>query len=230
MISFSDKLALYSQRPVSEPKLKVNKGDISLTFIMFKKAHNTMVFIYTITIFRYRDDKGVLITDLKNKDVDMSSLRSAVLSYLPKEDIKYLDIDLLTTKNVEFSLKENWYKDSMEKLFPVKTFNIFKKDFRLKNPPPLMIRTTCVNTKLWNDLVIEKLRKYFKENQIKKSFSFFNLVNKMFSFTTYFDLFDWSYSPIYNIVEGSMKNKWIVLMLIGTNKLLNKDNNNGDNK
>lgn len=197
---------------------------------MFKKAHNTMVFVYTLTIFRYRDDKGVLITDLTNKDVDMNSLRSAVISHLSKDDVKYLDIDILNTRKVEFSLKEDWYKDAMEKLNPVKTFNIFKKDFRLKIPAPFIVRTACVNTKLWNDLVVEKLRKYFKESQIKKHFSFFGLVNKMFSFTTYFDLFDWSYSPIYNIIEGSMKNKWIVLMLIGTNKLLNKDNNNGDNK
>ena len=230
MISFSDKLALYSQKPSSEPKIKVNKSDISLTFIMYKKAHNTMVFVYTITIFRYRDIEGKLITDIKNKDVDMASLKKAVLDYLYKNDLKYIDIDLLTTKKVEFSLKEEWYEEAMGNLSPVKTFNIFKKDFRLKIPVPFIVKTTCINTKLWNDLVIEKLRKYFKENQIKKHFSFFNLVNRMFSFTTYFDLFDWSYSPIYNIIEGSMKSKWIVLILIGTNKLLNKDNNNGDNK
>ena len=53
---------------------------------------------------------------------------------------------------------------------------------------------------------------FLKATSRKKHFSLFGLVNKMFSFTNYFDLFDWGYSPIYNIIEGSMKNKWIVLI------------------
>ena len=222
MISFSDKLALSSIKQPTGPKVKVNKNDISLTFVFYKKGNGSVVLVYTISIFRYRDDKGNLITDLTKKDVDMTSLKNAILEHIYSGDRKYVDIVLLTTKRVEFSLKEDWFEEAMKGLSPYKTLNMFKKDFKLKIAPPFFIRTTCVNTKLWNDLVVEKLRKYFKESNIKKNFSFFGLISRAFKFTTYFDMFDWSYSPIYNIIEGSMKAKWIVLILIGTNKLLSK--------
>ena len=222
MISFSDKLALSSIKQSTDPKVKVNKSDISLTFIFYKKGAGSVVLVYAISIFRYRDDKGALITDLTNKDVDMTSLRNAVMEHIYSGDRKYVNINLLTTKKVEFSLKEDWFEDAMKNLSPNKFFSVFKKDFRLKISPPFFIKTTCVNTKLWNDLIVEKLRKYFKESNIKKSFSFLGIINKAFSFTTYFDMFDWSYSSISNIVEGSMKAHWVVLILIGTSKFLRK--------
>ena len=183
---------------------------------------------YSITIFKYRDMNGQLITEFQKKDLDMNSLRKAVMDQIKESDRKYIDIYYIDTQKVEFIVKEKWFEDAMKNISLFKKISIFKKDFRLKTEPPFMVKTTCVNTKEWNDLVIGKLKKYITNNNLKNYFSILTLAKKLLSFSTYFDMFDWSYSSTYNVVEGSMKAKWVALIVFGATKIIQKDNY-GDN-
>lgn len=227
-MTFRDRLSLYSIKPQNDPKCKVEKRDISLTFLYYKKTRDSISLSYAITIFKYRDMNGQILTELGKKDVDMNSLRKAVMDQLIEADRKYFDINSIDTRKVEFVLKEKWFEDAMKNITLFKQISIFKKDFRLKTAPPLLIRTTCVNTKSWNDIIVSKVKKYITDTSLKKHFTILSVAKRLLSFSTYFDMFDWSYSSVYNVLEGSMKAKWVALVLFGASKIIQKDKY-GDN-
>ena len=221
-MDYRDALSYYSVKPQNDPKCKIEKKDISLTFLYYRRKNNTMTVTYSVTIFNYRDMNGQIIDPSSPKDIDIPSFRKAVIEQISEADRKYVEINLLTTRLVEFAINEKWFEDSMKNLSVFKVLNLFKKEFRLKVLPPLIIRTTCVNSKEWNDLVVEKLKKYITNDSIKKYFSFLNLVKSIFSMSTYFSMFDWSYSSIYNIVEGTLKPKWMAIVLFGASKIIKR--------
>ena len=140
-------------------RIHLKPEDISLSFLSSREIGDNyrVEFLVQINSKQAMQDPSKILV---NSDIDMASLRNAIVSKLVPADRKYMLLKNFTTIKAEFLFDSNlWLKDTLSNVEPKTTFTTFSKIFKFKIPLPPMILRDAVRTG-FPQFLIRKFKKY----------------------------------------------------------------------
>ena len=212
-------------------KLKLNKNEVSLSFLQSKDTGGTLVLTYAVQIV----PKGRKI-DPKRRispaTVDMTSLREGILSSIRGYDRKYLILKKFDDKKAVFHFDhETFLKDSTRGMKPVTKYSKFNREFKFKKVPPREVLRNAIPS-TFGDFITRKFIDWMEDNQSKQKKWFEFLIPKTQQSrvrTKFRNMFDWSYDQQKNTIFASLKSIYVVALIyatgVGVKKLTARDLN-----
>lgn len=204
--------------------IKIKKSDVKLKLTSSKDMGKT---------FRVECSIDILKKDLKDlpekitmRDVDTSSLKEAIFANLDKKDEEYMDLVKFDLYKATFDLKfDKWLKDATKGISGLKDIKSFSIDFKLKEPPPPIIKKDVLKTE-WNDFITRRFKQWVSEKKGREN----RLLNIIFPKAVIdsinrrlYNMFDWKYNNRLNKMEANLKNIWVSALLYSTIKLTKKE-------
>ena len=203
---------LYNQNLPS--KVKIRKQDIFLQFLLARDLGNTykVSFLLTLNPKEKIQNPELLLTP---RNVDMVSLKNAILQSIQPYDRKYMILKNYDTKKAEFILDtKKWINDAMSTIRPITTLHKFSRVFRLKTQPPRMILYDPMSA-MFGKFVLRQFNNYMiqraKYNTWFKSFLPDNLRRNIRAKVR--NMFDWEYDMQWNSVTAKLKNIYVLALL-----------------
>jgi hypothetical protein len=204
-------------------KIKVEKKDVSLQFLLANDAGKTyrVLFIVMINYNQLLKDYG---TQPSASNIDLISLKSAILESIHPYDRKYMILSKFTTTEVEFLFDtKKWLEDATRGIQPRIYLTRFAREFSFKVEPPKMIMFDELR-EVWGRFISRKFREWTEQHNRYNLFfkvmvpSF--LRNKMKHRIN--DMFDWEYDMQWNRITVRMKSFWIAAVLFGFSAMIVK--------
>lgn len=207
--------------PQYDEKLKLTKYDVKLTFLYSKDNGVDYTLTYAVQIL----PKGNKIDPSKPftvANIDMISLREAILGNIPPSDLKY--IILQSFDNIKAIFKFNvdkWMKDATMGIRPMIHISKFDRSFKLKKAPPRVILYEPTRN-VFEQFITRKFKDWLESS--KKEAKFFKYLvpeNQRNKIRTKFrNMFDWSYDSQWNKIIATLKPLYIMALLYATGEVI----------
>jgi hypothetical protein len=119
-------------------KIKLEKNDIVLNFVLSRSTFDGYKILYTI---RIQPMKMVMAgIQIRASQIDMVSLHDAIIQNLDSFDAKYMTLKKFDTLTCEFHFEfDKWFADATNGIVPRTYISKFDQEFRLKIQPPKVI-------------------------------------------------------------------------------------------
>lgn len=119
-------------------KLKLTKNDITLNFALSRSTFDGYKIIYTIQIHPMK--MVIAGQQIRASQIDMPSLKEAIINNIDTFDIKYLTLKKFDTITCEFYFDfDKWFREATNGIKPRIFLSKFDQEFRLKIQPPKVI-------------------------------------------------------------------------------------------
>lgn len=194
-------------------RIHLKPEDISLSFLSSREIGNNYMVDFLIQLNprqAIRDPSKVLV----NSDIDMASLRSAIISKLVPSDKRYMLLKNFSTNKAEFHFDSNlWLKDTLNNVEPKTTLISFSKVFKFKIPLPTMILRDATRID-FPQFLIRKFKKYL-DAQSKVHQWFKHLFPQGIKSITVKlpERFDYIYDYQTNSITLKLKTFWIMSLI-----------------
>lgn len=204
-------------------KIQIKRNDISLQFLLSKEGNDTYRVVYIVNI-----NPRVKLQDpsmsLSPRNIDMESLRNAIIKNINPYDKKYMVLKIFDTRKAEFHLDtDKWFKDATTGLNPKTHYSKFDRAFKLKQAIPKMILQDFTRIQ-WGKFVIRKFKEWMeKQRKEAKFFKYLipeNLRSKIRQKIR--NMFDWQYDIQTNAVVAKLKPIWIMALIYATGTAFRK--------
>jgi hypothetical protein len=210
---------------VKKHKIKILPDELTLQLLRSKDIGYTYSVEFLITLSSKKRTNSPF-NNLSLKDLDLNSLKFAILSNIKDYDRQYMDLVSFDHSKAIFHLKVNkWIKDTTNQMRQKTKLGSFKMYFKLKQAPPRMIFYDALRFD-WNNFMIRKIRQWFIENKRKEKQMLGSIFPRSLLITLrqkITNMFDWSYDPIWNTIEAKLQSKWIIALLYATSELTKKE-------
>jgi len=200
-------------------KIKLNKNEVSLQFLETKDNGGTFKLHYIVQI-RPKGRQHDPRKKLSPADLDMESLRDAIVSNISAYDRSYLILKKFDDRKAFFEFNhKKWLKDAMKGIKPRTHFSKFDREFRFKKIPPKEIRKDKITLK-FEQFLTRKFLDYLEDMPISKRGEFFKHIvpkkeQKKIK-TKIRNMFDWSYDAQWNRMVAKLKTVYIIALLYAT--------------
>jgi len=210
--------------PIIPQKIKINKGDVYLQFMLAKDIGPTykVEFLIQLNPIEKTRDPSLMLSP---SSIDMESLKNAILDSINPYDKKYMILNQYDTRKAIFHLdSDKWFNDCLSTVNPVTHLSKFNRVFRLKARVPLMILADPLS-KIFGDFVVKKFKEYM-EKKNKEGYWFKYLFptsaarSRMRSRVR--NMFDWEYDQQWNTVTATLKPIYIMGLLFSVGALAKK--------
>ena len=224
---FANEFAPYVVKK-EKKKLTLNKKDVTLNYVHSRSFLDSYKIVFLVNIWPLKQMVLDPSKRLTIRDVDMNSLKNAILLNIKEYDRRYMEIYKFDTFKVEFRIKKIWMDDSVKNIKSRINLTKFNRTFDLKKQAPYMITLNCSSDKGWNDYVVREFKKRVNDIELTKHFSFIkNKSNLMKKLRLKFDnMFDWSYDEQWNTITAKMKTFWILSLMAAVGYGINKAEKN----
>jgi len=208
---------------ITKQKIKIQKNDINLQFLLANDIGKTYRLLF-IVIINYSTLMKDYSLQPSVSDIDLISLKTAILENIDPYDRKYMILSKFTTVEAEFLFDvEKWLTDATRGIQPRTFLTKFAKEFRLKVAPPKMIMFDELRN-IWCKFIARKFREWAERHN--RYNLFFKLLvpeflrKKMKNKIN--DMFTWEYDVQWNRMIVKMKSFWIVAILFGFGAMIVK--------
>ena len=206
-------------------RIHLKSEDIGLNFLSSRETGDNYIVDFLIQLNSKQSikDPSKILT---NSDIDMASLRNAIISKLVPIDKKYMLLKNFSTIKAEFHFDSNlWLKDTLSNVEPRTTLTTFSKIFKFKIPLPPMISRDVIRIG-FPQFLIRKFKKYL-DSQPKVHKWFKHLFPQGIKSLTVKlpERFDYIYDYQSNSITLKLKTFWIMALIyaIGQFSRLAKD-------
>ena len=194
-------------------RIQLKPEDISLSFLSSREIGNDyrVDFLIQLNPKQATQDPSKILV---NSDIDMASLRNAIITKLAPSDKKYMLLKNFSTTKVEFHFDSNlWLKDTLSNVEPRTTLTTFSKIFKFKIPLPPMILLDSIRTG-FPQFLIRKFKKYL-DSQPKVHKWFNHLFPQGIKSLTVKlpERFDYIYDYQSNSITLKLKTFWIMALI-----------------
>ena len=194
-------------------RIKINKNDVNLTFLLTRDVGKTYRIVYVVGILtrQQRYDPSFILSPSK---IDMVSLKKAILANIFYSDLKYMNLISFTHKTAIFDFNiEKWLDDATRNLKPKTEFSRFNRVFRFKAKVPMMVLTT--NSFGFSEFVIRNFKEYMDSKQkAAKWFKYLipeELRKKVRSRVS--NMFEYNYDMQWNSLTLTLKTVYILALI-----------------
>ena len=200
-------------------KIRLETKDIMLNYVMTNNR-DSLTFTYLVSIIKQNPVNPML--PMQYNQVDLNSLKIAILGKFKTQDLKYIEIKNFDTSKVIVRFKhEDWIKDAFNNVAGQTTFSKFEMIFRLKKQIPMYIVFDGFMS-MFNTFMVPKMIEYVKQNKLGKN-HFLNISSSFIKdkLNKYFNnMMDYSYNFQQNVFSIKLKSPYILLITYGIGKLI----------
>lgn len=204
-------------------KIKINPNNLVLKYVMTNNRNNfTITYLLSINMPNPRNPS----MPLQYNQVDLVSLKTAILGKFKNEDIKYLEIVNFDTSKVIIRFKhEDWIRDAMNGVNGIPRLSKFELEFKLKKNVPMFILFDGFLF-MFNEFITIKIIEHVKKYNLVKSY-FSKILNSLFknkSSIMLEQMFNYEYNHQLNTFSIKLKDTYILLSVYGISKMINNVN------
>ncbi len=200
-------------------KIKLLPNDIALKYVMTNNR-GALSFTYLVVIFKENPTSPSI--PLQYNQVDLLSLKEAILSKFKIEDKIYIEIISFDISKVIIKFKhDEWIKDAFKNTAGVPRFSKFEIEFKLKKQVPMFILYDGFMA-MFNEFIQPKMIEYVKKNNLGKSY-FIKLADSQLKkrVEKYFgNMFDYVYNYQQNTFSIKLKGTFVLLFAYGASKIV----------
>jgi hypothetical protein len=194
-------------------RIHLKPEDLSLNFLAAREVGSDyrVDFLVQLNPKQAIQDPSKMLT---NSDIDMASLRNAIISKLVPIDKKYMLLKNFSTIKAEFHFDSNlWLKDTLNNVEPRTTLTTFSKIFKFKIPLPPMILRDAIRIG-FPQFLIRKFKKYL-DSQPKVNKWFNHLFPQGIKSITVRlpERFEYIYDYQANSITLKLKTFWIMALV-----------------
>lgn len=210
--------------PTFPNRVKIKKSDVYLQFLLAKDIGPTYKVEYIVQLNPMEAVKNPSI-NLSPSNVDMASLKKAIIDNIDLYDKKYMILKNYDTRKAIFHLDtDRWMNDALSTVRPVTHLSKFNRVFRLKTRVPRMILYDPMS-KIFGDFVIKKFKEWMEKRSKEGTWFKFLLPtsaarSKLRSKVR--NMFDWEYDIQWNLVTATLKSIYIMALLFSVGAMAKK--------
>jgi len=204
-------------------KQKITSSQISLQFTLGRPVGNTYRIVYMVSLRNSIFSPEKL---LQNKDIDMKSLKEAILSSIDSYDRDYMKLIKFSTISATFELDVNkWLSKALQNVSPNNRMSKFEQRFKFKIQLPKMIQFSITRIN-FDKFIVRKFKDYMKKhNKSRTWFTKFlprDIAGKIR--LTIATMFDYEYDWQTNTMVAKLKNQYIMALLFAIGTAVNIQN------
>ncbi len=209
----------------ADQKIKLEKNDIVLNFVLSRSTFDGYKIIYTI---RMQPMKMVMAgIQIRASQIDMISLHDAIIQNLDPFDAKYMTLKKFDTLTCEFFFEfDKWFSDATNGIVPRTYISKFDQEFRLKIQPPKVIMFDIGRNDFFG-YIADKFKKYII-NKNKEKLWLGHLLPKDFQKYVNAKLancFDYTYDYQQNRFIVQLKTAYVLSVSYAVGMAINKISN-----
>lgn len=204
-------------------KIFITKNDVNLTPMISREAMGfyQMHYIVQINLKPHQADPGF---SLRASQIDLVSLRTAILSNIKPYDLRYVILHSFDTRGAIFRFNHDaWLRDATSRMRVTTHFSRFDRSFKFNLKLPRMIMTDFTLATFEPFLqrrFIDWLESSRKEAQYFRALIPDNVRRNIR--TKLRNMFEWSYDSQWNEVVARLKNIYILALLYATGTMVEK--------
>jgi len=195
-------------------KVKITSSDISLKYVM---TNNRIDFIMTYVVVIFKQNPKNPALPLQYTQVDLPSLKEAILNKFKLDDKKYITISSFDTSKVIIKFDhEKWIRDAFNGVNGQPRLSKFELEFKLKKMIPSFIVYDGFMV-MFNEFIAVKMSDYVKKNKLGKTY-FMKIASSLFKnkVDRYFDnMVEYIYNYQQNAFFIRLKSLYVLLFVYG---------------
>ncbi len=139
-------------------KIKLEKNDIVLNFVLSRSTFTGYKILYTI---RIQPMKMVMAgVQIRSSQIDNESLKEAIIANIDPFDIKYMDLKKFDSTTCEFDFNfDKWFDEATKNIQPKTYISRFDQEYKLRIQPPKVIMFDIGRNDFFN-YISDKFKKY----------------------------------------------------------------------
>ena len=213
-------------------KIKLEKKDVILTFVLSRSTFTGYKILYTI---RIQPMKMVMMgIQIRASQIDMESLKQAIIENIDPFDMKYMNLKKFDTITCEFEFDfDKWFADATKNIQPQTFVSKFDQEYKLRIQPPKVIMFDIGRNDFFK-YIAEKFKKYIINKNKEKMWlgpllpkDFQRYINVKLS-----NCFDYTYDYQFNRFIVQLKSIYVIAVSYAVGMTLNsiKDRKNNTKK
>jgi len=206
-------------------KQKINYSQVNLSFTLGRAVGETYRIVYMVSL---RNSNLAPEMMLKNSNVDMKSLREAIIKRIDAYDRPYMKLTKFSTINATFEFNhKKWMNDALSSVNPSNRLSKFEQRFKFKKQIPKMIQFSVTRIN-FEKYIVRRFKNYMeKHNKSRTWFTKFlprDIAGKIrLSISTMFDYeYDWST----NTMVAKLKPVYVMGIIFAVGTAVNKTRRN----
>ncbi len=209
--------------PVKKTKEKQNitPSQVALQFTLGRPVGDTYRVVFMVSL---RNNILSPEKSLQNKDIDMKSLKAAIISRIDSYDRDYMKLTKFSTVSATFELDTNkWLRKALQSVSPNNRMSKFEQRFKFKIQIPKMIQFSVTRIN-FDKFIVRKFKDYMKKNNKSRTwFTKFlprDIAGKIrLSIAT---MFDYEYDWQTNTMVAKLKPVYIMGLVFAVGTTVNR--------